>query len=352
MKHMLAFLAVTALFCGTAVAQITIDGDISDWSATEIVYDDTTDGSVNLEITRWGFQYRGDDTAQDPGYLYWFMETSQDMSQFYGTGPGTHEGWFGLWIDVDHYNAAVSYGWGRTRIFWGTAFYGWIWNDQSQMGIQDGWMPAEWKNGVHQGADINCELGINTTGWGEGWNYWGWGDSAGETKYGDPTWDPISGAMAFSGRILECQVPIDELIDKIQEYPDFQAGGFLNNGKINGLWKAAIRGEGMTGTGSQQDFTQPERGPIIADYNNDGNVSNSDYGVLSNNYGRTNVAWEQGDYSGDGTVSVTDYGFLSNTFGEYMENLGPGAAGGASAVPEPITLVLLGLGGLLLRRRK
>jgi hypothetical protein len=351
MRNLLALLGVIGLFCGTASA-ITVDGDISDWLSEVpdgVFADDTTDGCTNCEMTRWGFKYTAA-TQTDPGYLYWFIETTADISEYYGGAGGATEGFFGLWTDVDHYSGPISYGWGVYRYWKGSYAYAQTWSGPSMIAIHDEWLDASWRNGVHQGIDINAELGINTTGWGEGWNYWGSGDCVG---FYENAID--GGSWADSGKIIEAQVPIDDLIDEIKTYPDYTNGNFMSGGKINGLWKVAPRIEtvrvgGSPGPNANQDYADMQYAPIIADYNNDGYVSNSDFGVISDNFGKTGATWEEGDGNLDGRVTVGDFGFLSDTFGSYMENLGPGAGGGA--VPEPVTLALLGLGGLLLRRRK
>ena len=54
-----------------------------------------------------------------------------------------------------------------------------------------------------------------------------------------------------------------------------------------------------------------------------------------------------GDANADGGVNVTDLGILSNHYGQ----IGAAGATGAS-VPEPMTLAVLGLGGLLALRRR
>ncbi len=86
--------------------------------------------------------------------------------------------------------------------------------------------------------------------------------------------------------------------------------------------------------------------PIPGDANRDGIVDVADLGILATYYGRSGE-WgsEQGDFTGDGVVDICDLGILATNYGTITAEPG---------VPEPgsITLLLCGLAGLALIRRR
>ena len=84
--------------------------------------------------------------------------------------------------------------------------------------------------------------------------------------------------------------------------------------------------------------------PGDADLN--GTVNFADFQALQNNFGQSGKSWQNGDFDGDGIVSFADFQLLQNNFGQSSGGGGGSFETQLTAVPEPSTLGLLGLGML------
>ena len=81
---------------------------------------------------------------------------------------------------------------------------------------------------------------------------------------------------------------------------------------------------------------------LPGDANADGKVDINDLTIVLAHYNQTGMTWSQGEFTGSGTVDIND---LTIVLAHYNQTAGSSAAT-LSAVPEPGTLVLIGLGAL------
>jgi hypothetical protein len=93
---------------------------------------------------------------------------------------------------------------------------------------------------------------------------------------------------------------------------------------------------------SNGDGVADGAGTFRGDFNTDGSVNGTDLSIMSGGFGST-TGFAGGNANCDATVNGTDLSILSGVFGNVA----------TAAVPEPLTIGLLSLGGIaMLRRRK
>jgi autotransporter-associated beta strand protein len=127
---------------------------------------------------------------------------------------------------------------------------------------------------------------------------------------------------------------------------------------------SSFEGAGGTVTVGTSDVVLKDT--YYGDANLDGQVNSTDYTLIDAGYlsGGTKTGWQNGDFNYDGVINGSDYTLIDNAFNTQGAQLSAeiatntaqiaGGAGTASAVPEPTSLGLLGLGamGLLGRRNR
>ena len=85
---------------------------------------------------------------------------------------------------------------------------------------------------------------------------------------------------------------------------------------------------------------------ISGDANLDGKVDINDLTIVLANYGKTSgVSWATGDFNGDAKVDINDLTIVLANYGQTQDQRPPAA--GLAAVPEPTTLVLIGVAALI-----
>lgn len=87
---------------------------------------------------------------------------------------------------------------------------------------------------------------------------------------------------------------------------------------------------------------------LMGDANRDGTTNGADLNTVLSNYNQDSATWAMGDFDGNGTVNGAD---LNIVLSNYNQSIGV-----AAAVPEPSTLVILGISAVSLlicaRRRR
>jgi len=118
---------------------------------------------------------------------------------------------------------------------------------------------------------------------------------------------------------------------------------------VEGITQPGVAiGQGLAVTYDYDELEVLVQSALLGDANLDQRVSVGDVAILAANFGTNTGTWAQGDYNGDGRVTVGDVAILAANFGSNLT-----APAGIAAVPEPSSLIMLGLGtSLALRRRR
>jgi hypothetical protein len=138
--------------------------------------------------------------------------------------------------------------------------------------------------------------------------------------------DPTNTANPFYGQTMNILSGL---------YSDLSAASFGKVTFIGGTATVNYTSAGVTLTNVWSNPT------LAGDINNDGLVDVADYNIWAANVGKTGATWGQGDLNGDGLVDVADY------------NIWAANVGKTAATPEPISMIILAIGGGLvaLKRR-
>jgi hypothetical protein len=85
----------------------------------------------------------------------------------------------------------------------------------------------------------------------------------------------------------------------------------------------------------------------LGDADLDGEVSFGDFQRFELGFGKAGQGWSSGDFNYDGKVDTADFKLLYDNFGKTAD-----LPAGSASVPEPAGLMMVGMAGMMLRRRR
>ena len=378
MKWKVVTLGICLALSANAYALLSVtDSTNADWLALPgVVHEDPVDrGAGATDMRSWGALVQ---TEGDTDYLYGYFGTEQmgiatDELGAYGWVAPTLKDYVFAALQIDTDRTA-----GNLPMTWqylgtnpgGGQLYGWgadsmLGSNDDQSGPELNWQPGTDPPGVNtnqpvMGVDVAVEFGGRL----EGFNFWGAPGGDGLWFEGSACSDSDSKTdetqIQWGSNFLEWKVSVPKIAAYVATLPDGVAG----SSSVKRVWKVAARlslndmhgtpsmdadksgdGDNPGDIATYQTFLYIPVSTLAGDTDEDQDVDLTDYDNLAYGWGSTGLmtGWEIGEFTADGVVDLDDYDVLAFNWGGTY----PGA------IPEPVTLTLLSLGGVaLLRRRK